>query len=360
MLKMKMPGDVLNLHRLIKNEISTNIDSLLKLYSDITNSATDEICIPPLISSSINKEFLSAICKLKKPAKKATIKRRHLQIDNDEILFWEDVKQEIDEIITGTPKELLSLNTKYCSLHPCYEKTTKYKKKKSNNRKLYSLLEIIFNYEKFCNRDISTTWNAYRYCQMLNFQSCVYCNRAYIGVITNKAKWRPQLDHFFPKSTYPLLRLSIYNLLPSCPQCNSTKSSKEFSDSRINPFETGCEVKFSISPDYKNFTISRDSLEFEIIQADGTPLSGICLEFYESLGINEAYKQHHDEAAEIVAAKFLISDPHLTQFGISREWAYRFFLKDNPSNASSVRRPLGKLRKDIAESIGLLDEINGL
>ncbi|MEN4760277.1 hypothetical protein ABEG63_08105 [Chryseobacterium sp. C39-AII1] len=42
------------------------------------------------------------------------------------------------------------------------------------------------------------------------------------------------LDHFLPKSDFPFLSLSIYNLIPSCYSCNSKfKGSKEFT---LSPF----------------------------------------------------------------------------------------------------------------------------
>lgn len=54
---------------------------------------------------------------------------------------------------------------------------------------------------------------------------CPYCNRNFVNV-TNEAN-TSQLDHFFPKSEYPLFALCFYNLIPSCYGCNNRKSGSD-------------------------------------------------------------------------------------------------------------------------------------
>lgn len=48
---------------------------------------------------------------------------------------------------------------------------------------------------------------------------CPYCGMEIIKP-TNRTK--KQIDHFFPKSKYPFLALSYYNLIPSCDTCNES------------------------------------------------------------------------------------------------------------------------------------------
>ncbi len=48
---------------------------------------------------------------------------------------------------------------------------------------------------------------------------CPYCYRSYIGVIEEEYGKRtitPDLDHFYPKSKYPFLSVTLSNLVPSC------------------------------------------------------------------------------------------------------------------------------------------------
>jgi 5-methylcytosine-specific restriction endonuclease McrA len=103
-----------------------------------------------------------------------------------------------------------------------------------NDEYLKSILEKIFNYEAFSTKD-KARYNAYTLTENLRIISCPYCNRIYtLTVICRPTKngedtnyvTRPELDHYFPKSKYPLFGLSFNNLLPSCSTCNHLKGDK--------------------------------------------------------------------------------------------------------------------------------------
>lgn len=56
-----------------------------------------------------------------------------------------------------------------------------------------------------------------------NYYICPYCKRNYVNVIVSENKQRkikPDLDHFYPKSLYPFLAVTLSNLIPSCLTCN--------------------------------------------------------------------------------------------------------------------------------------------
>lgn len=90
-----------------------------------------------------------------------------------------------------------------------------------------SLFDLM-GYKDFCNKDNKDDWNAYEMCKEMGVTVCPYCNRQYIFTIdTSNGCVRPQLDHFFPKSKYPLLACSFYNMIPSCPSCNTLKGDKD-------------------------------------------------------------------------------------------------------------------------------------
>ncbi len=72
-------------------------------------------------------------------------------------------------------------------------------------------------YTNFCNRNFGRTW-----AQRIGVTTCPYCNRSYIFT-SSKSGTRPQYDHYFPKSKYPYLALSMYNLIPCCSICNGLK-----------------------------------------------------------------------------------------------------------------------------------------
>lgn len=82
--------------------------------------------------------------------------------------------------------------------------------------------------------------------------ACPYCNRNYINPIHKKEKFgkdnqnqAPDIEHFFPKSIYPFLSLSISNLIPSCAFCNKIKSDYDTYNTCKSPYEIkGDEIKF--------------------------------------------------------------------------------------------------------------------
>ncbi|WP_309613981.1 hypothetical protein [Flavobacterium sp.] len=75
------------------------------------------------------------------------------------------------------------------------------------------------------------------YLKASGIKSCIYCNSQSTVVIdykyyNNKTKKKVrvqkaklELDHYYPKSKYPFLCTSFYNLYPVCGNCNRSKSS---------------------------------------------------------------------------------------------------------------------------------------
>lgn len=106
---------------------------------------------------------------------------------------------------------------------------------------------------------------------------CPYCYRSYIGVIeedNGKRAITPDLDHFYPKSKYPFLAVTLSNLIPSCLFCNQrAKNDADF-------------YKTSIYPPNKIF----DEINF-----DFDPYSGkIFIDNYHDLISKIEYKTHLD------------------------------------------------------------------
>jgi len=72
---------------------------------------------------------------------------------------------------------------------------------------------------------------AYKIADKLELKTCPYCNAMLAITIRKgkKKKARFQLDHFFPKSKYPFLCTSYFNLIPCCGNCNQGKSNNSVS-----------------------------------------------------------------------------------------------------------------------------------
>ena len=76
----------------------------------------------------------------------------------------------------------------------------------------------------------------------LDVKVCPYCNRCLIEPINDGADKKTvvgELDHFYCKSKYPYLAVSLYNLVPSCGICNgkSRKGEKDLCGTMFeNPY----------------------------------------------------------------------------------------------------------------------------
>ena len=90
-------------------------------------------------------------------------------------------------------------------------------------------LESCFPYNEFASKNAQ--YDAYRYCKAMDINVCVYCNAQLTHTVIRDSKKtiRPQIDHFFPQSRFPMFALSFYNMIPSCQVCNSIKRA-EFCD----------------------------------------------------------------------------------------------------------------------------------
>lgn len=78
------------------------------------------------------------------------------------------------------------------------------------------------NYKKSCQRESTSYWLQ----RQLGVKICPYCNRMYTTTLFGEDKIRPDFDHFYPKSKYPYLSVSLFNLIPSCSMCNKRKGDK--------------------------------------------------------------------------------------------------------------------------------------
>lgn len=59
--------------------------------------------------------------------------------------------------------------------------------------------------------------------RQLQVPVCPFCNRIYTTTLFRE-NIRPAFDHFFPRSEYPYLAVSLFNLIPICDICNKAKS----------------------------------------------------------------------------------------------------------------------------------------
>ena len=192
--------------------------------------------------------------------------------------------------------------------------------------------------------------------QKLNIRVCPYCNRSYTFTINTKSKRiSPEFDHFYPKSIYPYLALSFYNLIPSCPVCNHIKANDEID---IHPYIEGFSnnSKFRIDK-IENCILSDDYNEWEIyFEKTDTKFDKNIKVF----GLRQLYNQHKDYISEIVfKARAYNSDVYnsiiktFKEQGLTEKEMKRIIFGTYLELEDVGLRPLSKLSKDIIEQVGI-------
>ena len=177
---------------------------------------------------------------------------------------------------------------------------------------------------------------------------CPYCNRNY--TYNDDEVSTAQLDHFYSKSVYPILAISFYNLVPSCPKCNRMKKETKF---LFHPYDSQNEniemVKFSYSIKNSDFLTNKDSIVVEINATDEKYNEQI-----DELCLKNLYKYHNDIVFDIIRKENIFNDTYisglLTDFNglFSSECEIKALIFGVPLTKKEVgSRPLSKLTQDI-------------
>lgn len=228
--------------------------------------------------------------------------------------------------------------------------------KKENWHPLYKILrDEIFEkeYNNWGKRE--KEYGAYQFVNTLGLKTCPYCNRNYTFVVDEEnGKLRPEIDHFYPKSIYPFLAMSFYNLIPSCPICNHTKSSK-VAVNLINPYD--------IKNDDFELTYKPTDISFSYIENKKYNMDSFEIEFkkhnenIDIFKLDEFYKQHKDIVADLLMKKAYYPKSYieeLEKFGFSEDEIYRYLFCNYKKDEDLHKRPLSKLTKDILEQLKII------
>jgi hypothetical protein len=213
----------------------------------------------------------------------------------------------------------------------------------------------------YCNRNYINSTYKILHCDNCNQDSfvideveneCPSCNQEING--PTKVLNTAQLDHFFPKDSYPLFAVSFYNLIPSCYSCNHVKSNR---DLEYSPYDTSFpfdDVKFTYIPK------SVDKIEIKINSDDSAFKNGIRI-----LGIEELYQSHVDVVYELIWKKEVYTDSYReglseilnqTNLELSKAEVNRFITGHYTDKDNYGKRPLSKMVTDISRGMGLIGE----
>lgn len=311
-----------------------------------------------MINISFNKNlFRKHIDKIEKSIKKQIQIILKTNLSKEDKKCIEHIKKELTNILKADDKKLQSIIKKFEKNYP--DSIGKSNQKKENWKTLYKIIrEDIFERE-YNNWSERKTYGAYTFVNELDLKTCPYCNRNYIFIVDEKTgKLRPEIDHFYPKSIYPFLAMSFYNLIPSCPTCNHTKKDKNSLIKKLkNPYGINSDYyQFSINPnnidfanignkyDYDNFDISINKKDSNI----------------EIFKLEELYKQHKDIVVDLIIKKVHYPKSYINElinFGFNEDEIYRYLLCNYSNKTDLNKRPLSKLVKDISQELKLLEKI---
>jgi hypothetical protein len=285
----------------------------------------------------------------------------------------EDLIKFVEEINIG--KKISNFNEKKLE-----EKFDAFFGKTKELEEKFEIIKYIFSYDSFSkleqfkgNNGKIKKWGRHEFLTKLGVKVCPYCNRQYITDYTEKVKNKTtaDLDHFYIKSLYPYLALSIYNFIPSCQICNRTfKGATNFFDgekhNHIYPYEEefGENGKFTLDFANKKYDLNvllglSDNLciDFNINKDSDNKIKNSI----ETFKLDKIYSTNHKDYVKDLIRKAIIYDENridelYNQYGSlfsSKDEVWTMVLGNYINPDDLGKRPLAKLTKDIMDELGI-------
>lgn len=260
-------------------------------------------------------------------------KRYMHRVSLPDILIDFLTSEKIDALIVNKPEELLVINQEYLNLGIDHNAVTK--------------LFVNSGYENWFQPNFGN-----KLLNEISQDTCTYCNRNYtLQTVTNRS--RAQLDHWFTKDSFPLLALSFYNLIPSCPSCNHLKMNSVISNDFAHPYTLKDEnqnFKFSF-----NYVSLNENYDVKIKVEENSKMYNSLQEFK----IKEIYNAHSKkELKDLLELRYKYSDNYIdllinkTFEGLmSKEEIYRMVFGIEIKEEDYHKRPFSKFKHDIIEEL---------
>lgn len=230
---------------------------------------------------------------------------------------------------------------------------------RSTNNKMEStelgkqILEA-FNYDNYRNNRLIDL------AKMLNVKCCPYCNMHYTLYAEEGTKRSDQLakfqfDHFYSKNKYPMLSMSMYNLIPSCAICNQSKSDKRLSI-LFHPYHSDICKQFKFELDNPIGLYSGEKTS-DYIDVNFVPTGSFQSElddFVQTFHLKALYQRHGDVAQETFDKAYeypYYSAPSNFEWlsNSSPEYIKRLWMGTYTKENEIEKRPLTKFILDLEE-----------
>lgn len=247
------------------------------------------------------------------------------------------------------------------------------------SRKLFkTLLQGIFGYERLQKKPLFN-----RLVQSMNVPVCPYCNRALTTTVQTSpggSLRQNQMDHYLPKDIYPSFSVSLYNLIPSCANCNHQK--RDSTALVLYPYREGLgdALRFRTVPlEHKSFTgyltgqpNAADAFEIELRENPERTLTaqeGYLARVAESrkqFALEDVYRDSHKEfLLSLFRQRHVFGDAYVqdlinsfpdlfsSEYDVRKTLYLREFAPDKWGEA-----PLAKLTHDVDEEISECEKLS--
>lgn len=195
--------------------------------------------------------------------------------------------------------------------------------------------------------------------QKLKIKSCPFCNNNYVYYFQDGKNTIATLEHYYPKSKYPHLSLSFYNLVPSCYVCNTKfKGSEKHVGKVIHPYIEDFDQKAFFSVDIDSLPAKKE-VQLNIRLKSDEPR---CKQSIERFKLDKIYAEHSDIATEIWNKAQVYNEDRIKelynsfykQLGYSEEDVKNFIFCNYLNQKDINKRNHAKLTQDILKQFELI------
>ncbi|MCQ9422301.1 hypothetical protein NRB16_02000 [Pseudomonas sp. LJDD11] len=225
-------------------------------------------------------------------------------------------------------------------------------------------IKIIFDFSDFSKKS-NKLWTAYHLCSQARYKVCSYCHMISTGTSLpdeDTKGYRPPIDHYYTKSDYPFLALSLANFIPCCEKCNGSQMKHDLDFSKfphLNPLTDSESIEFELHPilaPEENFAeatallLPAEKYHLIIHARMNKPASNASIETFQ---LKSRYKEYSTQAYYLARKmKNLASRQQMFSAALEIPITLEDELEFKPQNYKKV--PYGKARICIAKQYGAL------
>lgn len=212
------------------------------------------------------------------------------------------------------------------------------------------LYEDLFRaYEKVSQKIVDKVKMNVFLVQQTGLTVCPYCNRDYINCRSEKLAGA-QLDHFYPRSKYPIFSVCLYNLVPACGNCNRIKHDdmQEFA----SPFDEEIDWEHGVQFSYEPLDLNRKKI---VIHAKEPIKQNI-----QKMHIEAAYQIHEMEVNELLDKVEKYSQTQLEEYrqvfaeaGLSEQELKQMVFGKEITEDDIRKKPLGRMLRDLERELDI-------